>query len=270
MRNFLQRLDGDLADEYRKESKTEWFDRYIAPTIQQPPKNPPYVPCKPEVLKDLPSIKSLPEEHPAKAYIVNRQIPKHFHRVLFWTADFSALARRIRPDGHYDNLVRESRLVIPFLDENYQLAALQGRSLDLDAEIRYMTIKVHDDAPKIYGLHRQLDHSAPVYLVEGPFDSMFLPNCLAIGGSDIPASLTRDAAVVIYDNEPRTKQTIEKMLRAVENGFRICVWPDHIFEKDINEMVLGGRTQSTIMKLIDESNYTGRTAIRKINDWKRI
>lgn len=114
MRSFLERLDVDLADQYRKETRTEWFDRYNVASIQEQPRTPPYMPCKPDVLKGLTSIKSLPEDHPAKAYILSRQIPMSFHHVLFWTDDFQALARKIRPDGHYDNLVRESRLVVPF------------------------------------------------------------------------------------------------------------------------------------------------------------
>jgi hypothetical protein len=270
MRDFLQRVDPGLADEYRKETKAEWFDTYIRPSRTEEPQAPPFQPCPLTVLQGLPSIQSLPDQHPARAYILGRQIPASFHDVLFWTEDFAALAQKVRPDGRYDGLISEPRLVIPFLDENHQVMALQGRSLNPGAAVRYMTVKVHEDAPKIYGLHRRRDHSAPTYLTEGPFDSMFLPNALAAGGADLTRSLLPDQTVIVFDNEPRKRQTVDKMLKAANDGFAVCVWPEYIEAKDINEMILQGRTQATIRQIIDESTFRGRTAIRRINDWKRV
>jgi hypothetical protein len=99
---------------------------------------------------------------------------------------------------------------------------------------------------------------------------MFLPNGLAAGGADLTRSLLPDHTVIVYDNEPRKRQTVDKMLRAAHDGFAVCVWPDSMEEKDINEMILQGRTQPTIRQFIDESTFRGRTAIRKINEWKRV
>lgn len=270
LRDFLERVDPALASEYQKECKEEWFDRHVKPISPPQQSIHSYEPCTRTMLKNCPSISALPNGHPAKAYVLSRQIPPAFHDVLFWTEDFSKLAQSIRSDGRYDNLCRESRLIIPFFDESYQFVALQGRSLDTSAAVRYITIKVHDDAPKVYGFHRGLDRTLAVYVTEGPFDSMFLPNCLSIGGSDVPSALSLENTVLVYDNEPRKQQTVDKMVKAVENGLRVCVWPEHITEKDINEIVLGGRDPSLIKDLIDECTYKGRTAIRRINEWKRV
>lgn len=211
----------------------------------------------------------MPNDHPAKAYILQRQIPANFHKLLRWTEDFGTLARKFRPDGSYSKLVAEPRIVIPFLDENRHILALQGRSINPQAEVRYITLKVHENAPKIFGLDRHQKHER-TYVTEGPFDSIFLPNALAVAGSDLACPQIPKDAVLIFDNEPRKPQTIQKMLKAAEDGFAVCIWPEGLHEKDINDMILAGRSPEHVQQIIDNHTFTGRTAIRNINFWRRV
>jgi hypothetical protein len=149
------------------------------------------------------SIASLPADHDAKKYLEGRMIPKPFFNQLLWTEDFSSLAAKVCPT-HQFALRKERRIVIPFLDADRRLLAVQGRSLEPNADIRYITIKAFEEAPRIYGLDRLKTGCESIYIVEGPFDSMFIVGCLAMAGSDIPPSLPIEKVIVAYDNEPES------------------------------------------------------------------
>ena len=101
---------------------------------------------------------------------------------------------------------------------------------------------------------------------------MFLPNALAMAGSDIDdTSLFFGKNVVyVYDNERRNKEIVEKMYKVVQKGFAICVWPDKIKFKDINDMVIGGLDIMDIIDIINKSTYRGLEARLKLNQWKRV
>jgi hypothetical protein len=61
-----------------------------------------------------------------------------------------------------------------------------------------------DSHPKIYGLDK-VDWNKTVYIVEGPFDSMFIENSIAMVGADVDKSFFitnfETNFVMIYDNE---------------------------------------------------------------------
>ena len=110
------------------------------------------------------------------------------------------------------------------------------------------------------------------YMTEGPFDSMFLPNAMAMAGSDIDdISLFMGKNVVfIYDNERRNKEIVNKMIKVLSKGFSIVVWPDDIKFKDINDMIVGGISLDRILDIINKNTFNGLQARLKINQWKRI
>jgi hypothetical protein len=273
--SLLKSLDDILYKEYLKENFLERRSGIKDPATPSPQeKIKEFNRRRPTALNGLPTIAQLPDDHSAKAYLLKRKIPTEFLRTLYYTDDFPALIDKVTP-GHSYALKRDSRIVIPFLDQQHNLLAIQGRSLDPNAHIRYITIKSSPDAPKIYGLDR-LDKSLQrrIYVVEGPFDSMFLPNCIAVAGSDIPSSLPRDRVVVVYDNEPKKTETADKMEAAVKRGFRVCVWPKQYIHtgfdwKDINDMVVkGGLSPATIRTIIDTNSYTGLIASTRITKWR--
>ena len=131
---------------------------------------------------DLPSIESLPKEHYARVYCEHRVIPQQFMNKIFYAEDFKNWALSVCQVDYSSLMNKEPRLVIPFFDKDNQLIGAQGRALQ-ESKIRYVTVKVHEDAPKVFGLERW-DSDQHTYLVEGPIDSFFLPNCLAMAGAD--------------------------------------------------------------------------------------
>jgi len=161
--------------------------------------------------------------------------------------------------------VEESRIIIPLYYKK-ELVGIQGRALN-SKSIKYITVMFDDDAPKIYGLDN-IRADAPVYVTEGPFDSTFIPNAIAMCGADADISKWGIGDPVwIYDNEPRNREITNRISRTIDAGERVVIWPSHIVEKDINDMVLSGLDAKSIV----ESNiYSGLEAKLKFTTWKKI
>ena len=213
----------------------------------------------------LPKVASLSADHPARKYLEGRKVP-HLDRFYF-TDGFGDWVRSIDPT--YTNIPNDERIVIPFVNKAGELLAAQGRCLSSSKNaIRYITVKFSKDGRAIYGEDR-LDYSKRIYAVEGPIDSVFLRNAVALAGSELAhaTKLFRDC-VVVYDNEPRNYEIVQKMEAAIRGGYTVCVWSDSVSEKDINDMVLGGKTAEEVQGIIDECACSGLTALARFSQWR--
>ena len=169
--------------------------------------------------------------------------------------------------GWYEIEKDEPRLIIPFVNKNGELMGFQGRAFG-KTSLRYITIKVDENAPKIFGLD-SLQRNKPVYVVEGPIDSMFLDNCIAMGGADLTqASLdyvgTKDL-VFVFDNEPRNKEILSRIEKIIDMGYNISLFPESISQKDINDMVLGGIDPIELQVIISKNTVSGLSAKAKLS-----
>ena len=229
---------------------------------------PKFKPKKPNI--DLPSIDSLPDEHYAKVYCEGRKLPQQFMNKIFYTEDFKAWALSICQVDYSNLMNKEPRLVIPFFDKNNQIIGAQGRALQ-DSKVRYVTVKVHEDAPKTFGLERW-DSDQPTYLVEGPIDSLFLPNSLAMAGADMSdlTFLNKKNTTLIFDNEPRNFQIVRNMVKFLKDGWKIVIWPNSITHKDINDMVLAGMNDVRLVEIINRNTYSGQRGEWEVHSWKKV
>jgi transcription elongation factor Elf1 len=162
----------------------------------------------------------------------------------------------------------ESRIIIP-LFYNQNLIGIQGRSLDFGnpKSVKYITVMFNDDAPKIYGLD-EIQKDKTVYITEGPFDSTFIRNAIAMCGADADISNWGiNDPVWIYDNEPRNREILSRISRVIEMGQKVVIWTSSIKEKDINDMILSGLD---VQSVIESNTYSGLEAKLKFNTWKKI
>ena len=208
-------------------------------------------------LKDLVPINKLNGSHPALEVLKKRQIPEEHYDKFFLCHKFCSW-------GEVSSNKDHPRLVIPFYDEDGKVFAAQGRAFGKE-QPKYLTVKF-DDKPKIFGLDR-VDFTERVYVVEGPIDSLFLNNCLAVAGSDF-RDLPPCETTIIMDNEPRSKEIVNKMEKLINNNYELVIWPDSISQKDINDMVLAG--QQDIQTTINNNTFSGLEATVKLSAWKRI
>lgn len=272
---FLKFIDHSLYFEYVKERMLE---KSGGKTIDPKPdftvtmKKPEFV--KSTGLSSLKKISSLPVNHPAKVYIQSRCIPSELHHKLFYTSKFKAWVNSILPDKFKDLTKDEPRLIIPFLDEQKNLFGFQGRSFKKNDDLKYITILLDESKPKLFGLDT-VDPTKTVYAFEGPIDSLFIPNGIASAGGRIDTNLQltnlpKSNIVIIYDNEPRNKETVQKMESAIELGYKLVIWPEAVREKDINDMILSGMSISEIKHILDMNIYYDLAAKLKLTTWKKI
>jgi len=209
-------------------------------------------------------IDTLPENHPVKLFCVNRKIRQL--ELLYLVPKFKQYINSLIPNKF--KLEKDHpRLIIPFFNEHGKMIGLQGRSFGKELP-RYYTIKLSDEE-MIYGLDR-VDYSKEIRVVEGPIDSLFVNNGIAVAGSSFSGyfiETIKTNSVLIYDNEPRSKEITKLLKGKIDNNYRVLIWPDTIKEKDINEMVLSGYD---IEKIIKENTYQGLVALTKFNQWKKV
>jgi len=222
---------------------------------------------KPNIVINLPRITDLEPTHAARKYMESRKIPKLY--TFYFTTEFGAWVKGIDPT--YSTLPDDERIVIPFRNKDGQLLGVQGRAIGGSKNsIRYITVKFVKDGRMIFG-GDTVDYSRRVYATEGPFDSAFLDNGIAFAGSEI-GDVTRGFRdiVVVLDNEPRNAEIVRATKDAINSGHTVCVWEDGIAEKDINDMVLYGRSSTQVQSIIDRCSCSGIEAQLKWTKWKRI
>ena len=207
---------------------------------------------------DLPKASENPD---AKSYLENRKLnPDKF----YYSDKFKEWTNSLQPT--FDNIENdEPRIIIPLFYQN-TLVGFQGRALGF-SKIKYITIMLDDDAPKIYGLD-EVKKDQTVYITEGPFDSTFISNAIALCGSDGDVSKwSIGDCVWIYDNEPRNAEIHRRIEHCISNGEKVVIWPSSIKEKDINEMILSGLNVQSVIK---SNTYSGLEAKLKFTTWKKI
>ena len=200
------------------------------------------------------------ENADAKKYLEDRKInPDKF----YYTDKFKSWTNSQKKT--FDDVSKdEPRIIIPLFYQD-TLVGFQGRALG-SSKIKYITVMLNDDAPKIYGLD-EIQKDKTVYITEGPFDSTFVHNAIAMCGADADiGNWGISNPVWIYDNEPRNTEITARISRTIDRGERVVIWPSGITQKDINDMVLSGLDVQSVIEL---NTYSGLEAKLKFTTWKK-
>jgi len=227
-----------------------------------------------DIIKNLRRISVLKENNPVRKFVIDRKIPNNYHYKLFECPKFNHFINSIIPNKFNEDSLKndETRLLIPFIDNNDNIHALQGRSLKKNSKTKYITIVLDESIPKIYGLDNA-NFNKTLYVFEGPIDSMFIPNSIATAGGDLISSIKgydKENMVIVYDNEPRSIETKRKIDKAIDFGYNVCIWPDYIQQKDINDMILSGIKTEQIVDIINKNTFKGLKAKMKIIQWSKV
>lgn len=265
---FLKNIDSNVYSEYALERYSEGHVKSnvkLKFTFEEPKFTESYNTRLIDAL--LPRLDKLDEDNEAVQYCIKRNIPKEKFKQLYYIDN---IANIVQLNDKYKASIKgeEPRLVLPFYDDNGQLSGVTCRALRGEA-LRYITIKIKEETPLIFGLEA-VDKEKLVYVVEGPIDSLFLPNSIAAGSSDLKTvskiNLPKEKLVLIFDNQPRNKEICKLVDKAIANNYKVVIWPQTLIQKDINEMVLGGVNP---LKMIQANTYEGLTAKAKFISWKR-
>ena len=253
--NFLKQIDSTIYKQYT-------FDKFKEGhtgknfTVEEPVFNFEAPQFKPKL--DLPKAA---ENQKAREYLESRKLnPDKF----YYTDKFKSWTNSLK-EVFDDTTKDEPRIIIPLFYQN-TLVGFQGRALG-PSKIKYITVMLSDDAPKIYGLD-EVQKNKTVYVTEGPFDSTFISNAIAMCGADGDVSKWGiNNPVWIYDNEPRNSEILSRISRVIEIGQKVVIWPSSIKEKDINDMILSGLDAQNV---IESNAYSGLEAKLKFTTWKKV
>lgn len=257
LNNYLKQIDPILHQQYCLEKYSSGFTgkNFTAET--------PKFDFKKPVFKKTLNLPKASENSVAKSYLEDRKLnPDDF----YYAEKFKEWTNTVHKTFDQKALkYEESRIVIPLYYKK-ELIGFQGRSIG-PSQIKYITIMLVEDAPKIYG-YDTVNLSDPIYIIEGPFDSTFIRNSVAMCGSDLNLKdLNISHPVYVYDNEPRNQEIHKRMESRIESGESIVIWPSLIKEKDINDMVLSGLN---VQSVIESNTYSGLVAKLKFNEWKKV
>ena len=217
--------------------------------------------------KLLDRLDTLPEDNEAVKFCVNRNIPLEKFHNLYYIKNIKDI---VQLNSKYkDNIkTEEPRLVLPFYNTNDELIAVTCRALRNES-LRYVTVKIKEDELLAFGLDK-LDKEKTIFVVEGPIDSLFLPNCIAVAGTAFTKldtlNLPKDKVVAILDNQPRNKDVCKILNKMIDSQYKVVIWPQSLEQKDINEMVLAGKNPADIIK---KHTFQGLEAKIKFTEWKR-
>ena len=201
------------------------------------------------------------ENDNARKYLESRKLnPDKFYyanKFKEWTNSLKQTFDSIKFD--------EPRIIIPLYYQK-RLIGYQGRSIG-NSKIKYITVMLEENVPKIYG-YDSIDKKIPVYVVEGPFDSTFINNSVALCGSDGDVGCLEGSDIIfVYDNEPRNQEIVRRIGDTIDRGSKVVIWPTNILEKDINNMVLSGLD---VKSVIESNVYFGLEAKLKFTNWKIV
>lgn len=272
--NLIKYVDSNLYEEYVLENYKEGgaprsahksVDVAIPDIIRKPDLG------DDSVLDPLKRLDKMRPDHPAVQYVLKRKIPSKFLSMLYFAPRFKHYVNTIIPDKFKNAEFEEHpRLIIPYFTNHGKCFAFQGRAFGKE-DPKYMTIKVDDTEEKIFGLDR-INYAKRVYIVEGPLDSLFIPNTIAVSGSSFNSptiEALKTNATIVYDNEPRSKELTKLIKKTIDAGFSVCLWPDSVEEKDINDMILAGRTPEQILAIINDNTFQGASAQLRFAVWRK-
>tara|TARA_Y100001963_G_scaffold57311_2_gene80153 strand:- start:9774 stop:10766 length:993 start_codon:yes stop_codon:yes gene_type:complete len=262
--NLLKFLDVKLYNEFMTEKfrdQPKQLEDELKPSVKELLRD------SQSKLRSIKKISQLPIDHVARKFCDMRMIPNNKHYLLYYTSHFYKFVNTLITNKFPSIKNDHPRLIIPFFNENNILYAIQGRSL-ADEFPKYITIKIDEDKDKIYGLEK-VDWSRTVYVVEGPIDSLFLDNCIATAQSDLRVA-NKEVSVLIPDNEPRNLEVVKQIEKYINENYNVVIWPSDIKEKDINEMIMSGKTERDIKDTIAQNTFNGLLAKTKLSQWKKV
>ena len=216
---------------------------------------------------NLKTFDELEKNHPAVKFLYERGLPREAWNDIYFCPKFFEFTNTLVPNKFPTTDGDHPRMIIPFRKENGDIFAYQGRAFGSEPQ-KYITIILDKDHPKIFGLDR-VNPSRLLYVVEGPFDSLFLENSIAVAQSDLRVPQYKDKVVLVPDNEPRNKEVCKQIQRCITEGYSVVVWPKGTQEKDINDMIIAGKSSAEIMTIIHSNTHRGLQAQTVFNSWKR-
>jgi len=276
-RNFLKEIDSCMFDQFLLESlkgqskRKDSPDKLVKDAIKSSSDNISKHFDKVSVLSGLEPLKLCPNT--IQNCVSKRKICiDTFGKYLFYTDAFLHFIKKFQPDKFKGEIKRDyPRIAIVAFDEYDRPIFIQFRQLiSSDPMPKYMTLKFQQDHEKIFGIDR-INKKQLTYITEGPFDSMFLDNAIAVAGSDLLTAIEKYGKITnpcfVFDNEPRSPIIVKKIENVLSIGHKVVLYDTYNTFKDLNDMVLGG---INVKEMVKRRTFSGIRAKLEFNKWKKV
>jgi hypothetical protein len=196
-------------------------------------------------------------------YLINRNLYKAINRPKSW---FTSLKDKI----HY------GRLIIPYYDEKQKIAYYQSRDVTGASNIRYLS-KLNG-VKSVFNLGNLDYNKENYYIFEGPFDSCFVKNGLAIGGITTSRTLFSGIQeeqldkilllnrIWVLDSQYQDEAAREKSRILLEENEQVFLWPKEYGEKykDFNDIAIAKKLNEISESFILENTVSGISGLIKL------
>ena len=206
----------------------------------------------------------------AKEYLLSRKIDERdIEKYAVYTNQCALFLQKLFPQKEkYKKMKAHGNYVGIMCLTKEKLNGIVFRSLAKYNQLRYVSVKIRD--PYIFGLDR-IDKYDTVFVFEGVFDALMVPNGVAALCSDlmrIEKHFQSKRVVYVFDNEIRKNKEIRKLVkRAIENDKEVVLFPEHIRGKDLNEMIMSGEVEKdNVLDFLNEHIYKGLRARIKFSE----
>jgi len=183
-----------------------------------------------------------------------------------------------RPNTYYVSLndpVHKNRLVLPFYDQEGDIIFYQTRTIlqkDTYKKPKYLS-KIGSEK-SLYGIHKLEIFHDNVYIFEGPIDSYFVENGLAVCGiqddsyrafNDLQQiqinQLMSFNKIWCLDNQWNDNASLKKSLILLDNNENVFIWPENFKKfKDFNDICVATKKDKISPEFITKNTYSGLKA----------
>lgn len=168
----------------------------------------------------------------------------------------------------------KNRIIIPFFDINNKIEFYQSRKIfTWDENPSYLS-KFNADKTLFNINNVDSEHGDTIYIFEGPIDSCFVKNGIAVGGinegfgsfnkkqSDQLSNFKFFQKIWVLDNQWIDNTAREKTIALLEQGERVFIWPEKLKNfKDFNDICVKRGLNEVKHSFIQKYSYFGKTAI---------
>jgi hypothetical protein len=174
------------------------------------------------------------------------------------------------------DMVHKNRLIIPFYNEQNEIIFYQSRTIlekDLNLYPKYLS-KINSEK-SLYGINKISSDIDYIFIFEGPIDSFFVKNGIAVAGiqensSNMFTTLQQSQLlsfklqekIWVLDSQWLDMASRRKTELLIKQGERVFIWPEKLGTvfKDINELCVAYNKDEIDYNIFVKSSYSGLKA----------
>jgi hypothetical protein len=211
----------------------------------------------------------------------NNQIVKNAYNILIQRNLINAINRPKKYFFTLNDFTHKNRIIIPFYDENGKIIFYQSRKvLDVDQRPKYLSKK--NSERSVFNIDRVSGDIPYIFITEGPLDSTFIKNGVALAGitengSDTFTEKQKNQMLLfplhehifVLDNQWNDSTSKRKSKDLIEAGKKVFIWPKEYYKfKDINDVCVNYKLKEFPYKFLLKNSHTGMVGKMKLSEVK--